>query len=136
MVCTTNDFSQRGVGLTLPDGVSVPRGEQVQVSLFLDEQECVLPAQVVFSRGTALGLTFHELNLQQQFDLTRLTFSRADTWANAWGQASDTPLSALREVSRIGLRGIAQLARATLDAALDRVRPSPLSPGDHPPRNP
>ncbi|MBK5003045.1 UDP-forming cellulose synthase catalytic subunit [Pseudomonas sp. S31] len=136
VVCTTNDFSQRGVGLTLPDGVSVARGEQVQVSLFLDEQECVLPAQVVFSRGPTLGLTFHALDLQQQYDLTRLTFSRADTWANAWGQAADTPLSALREVSRIGMRGVGQLARATLDAALNRIRPSSLPSGDHPSRNP
>lgn len=136
VVCTTNDFSQRGVGLTLPDGVQVERGQRVHVSLFLDKQECVLPGQVMFSRGNLLGLTFLELTLQQQFDLTRLTFSRADTWAKAWGQGSDTPLSALAEVSRIGWRGICQLSRASIAEVSSRVRPASFLSGNRPPRNP
>ncbi|MDF0734249.1 UDP-forming cellulose synthase catalytic subunit [Pseudomonas entomophila] len=136
VACTTNDFSQRGVGLTLPEGAVVAKGERVQISLFLDEQECVLPAQVVFSRGTVLGLTFLELDLHQQFELTRLTFARADTWANAWGQGADTPLSALAEVSRIGWRGVRQLARASVVVAAQRVRPAAASPGTEPQRTP
>ncbi|WP_409522286.1 UDP-forming cellulose synthase catalytic subunit [Pseudomonas sp.] len=136
LACNTNDFSQRGMGLTLPQGLELERGQPVQVSLFLDQQEYLFPAQVMYGRGTSLGLTFQELTLQQQFDLTRLTFSRADTWAKAWGQGSDTPLSALWEVSRIGWRGICQLSRASVAEVSNRARSASFLSGTRPPRNP
>ncbi|WP_442969215.1 UDP-forming cellulose synthase catalytic subunit [Pseudomonas sp. Q1-7] len=114
VVCHTNDFSQSGIGISLPEGVRVERGENVQVSLFRDAEEGVFPATVVFARGQVLGLNFVDLDLRQQRELTRMTFSRADTWAATWGQgAVDTPLRALREVSGIGWRGIRLLSRAS-----------------------
>lgn len=114
IVCHTNDFSQRGVGVTLPEGAEVARGEQVQVCLRRDNEECSLPATVVFSGKQVLGLNFLPLTLEQQSDLTRMTFSRADTWAATWGKGElDTPLGALAEVSLIGLRGILLLTKAT-----------------------
>ncbi len=39
IACHTNDFSQRGVGINLPEGVQVACGEQVHVSLFRDDEE-------------------------------------------------------------------------------------------------
>lgn len=129
IVCRTNDFSQRGVGISLPGAVQVSRGELVQVSLFRDHEEGVFPATVVFSRGQTLGLNFLALSLQQQSELARLTFSRADTWASTWGQgAVDTPLGALGEVSRIGLRGILLLAKATQVELITRGRSLSLLP--------
>ncbi len=114
IVCRTSDFSQSGVGISLPAEVEVPQGTQLQVSLFRDENESVFPATVVFSRGQSLGLSFDNLSLQQQNELVRLTFSRADIWAAGWGQGVvDTPLAALREVSLVGLRGIVLLSKAT-----------------------
>ncbi|MEJ3596513.1 UDP-forming cellulose synthase catalytic subunit [Pseudomonas bubulae] len=110
----TQDFSQKGVGLRLPDGVSVPQGERVQISLFRNQHLSVFPAVIVFSRGELLGAQFDVLSLRQQSDLVRLTFSRADTWAKTWGSGQvDTPMVALREVSRIGLRGIHELFKAS-----------------------
>lgn len=129
IVCQTKDFSQRGVGVSLPEGVQVARGEQVLVSLFRGSEEGVFPAGVVFSNDRTLGLNFVDLSLQQQSELARLTFSRADTWAVAWGNGEvDTPLAALSEVSRIGLRGIALLSKATLAELLQRGRALSLSP--------
>ncbi len=123
IACHTSDFSQSGLGLSLPVGAHVPRGEQVQVSLFQDDEEGVFPASVVFSQGQTLGLNFLELSLQQQSELARLTFSRADTWSNTWGAgAVDTPLGALAEVSSIGWRGMCLLSRATFEASLRNVR--------------
>jgi cellulose synthase (UDP-forming) len=123
IACHTNDFSQSGLGLSLPVGVQVPCGEQVQVSLFQDDEEGVFPASVVFSQGQTLGLNFLELSLQQQSELARLTFSRADSWSNTWGAgAVDTPLGALAEVSSIGWRGMCLLSRATLEASLRNFR--------------
>ncbi|WP_439859362.1 UDP-forming cellulose synthase catalytic subunit [Pseudomonas sp. MBLB4136] len=128
IACQTKDFSQRGVGVSLPEGMRVARGERVQVTLFRGSVEGVFPASVVFSNEQTLGLNFIDLSLQQQSELARMTFSRADTWATAWGNgAVDTPLAALGEVSGIGWRGICLLSRATLDALLQRTRALSLS---------
>lgn len=136
IACHTNDFSQSGLGLILPKGVHIPVGEHVQVSLFQDDEEGVFPASVVFSHGQTLGLSFLELSLQQQSELARLTFSRADNWSNTWGAgAVDTPLGALAEVSSIGWRGMCLLSRATLDASLRNLRSLPF-PFRTAPRNP
>ena len=68
-----------------------------------------------------VGVQFKPLTLRQQSDFVRLTFSRADTWAATWGGSKpDTPLSALHDVSRIGVRGIMDLAQATLSALRHR----------------
>ncbi|TYP63578.1 cellulose synthase (UDP-forming) [Stutzerimonas stutzeri] len=116
IACHTLDFSQRGIGIQLPTGVTVPRGATVDASLYLDDHESSFPATVVFSRDETIGLHFKQLTTAQQYELAQLTFSRADIWADAWGNSrADTPLSALRDVSRVGLRGIRQLSKATLE---------------------
>lgn len=126
---STLDFSQKGLGFRLPEGVMVPQGERVQISLFRNQHLSVFPAVIVFSRGNVLGAQFDQLTLRQQSELVRLTFSRADTWASTWGSGQvDTPLVALRDVSAIGLRGIYELFKATVleaQAWLRNRRPSP-----------
>ncbi len=111
----TLDFSQKGIGLRLPAGASIERNARIEVTLFRNAQEKVFPAVVVFSRNDMVGAQFHELTLRQQSELVRLTFSRADIWANNWGKSRpDTPLKALREVAGIGMNGVRQLCKATL----------------------
>ncbi len=125
----TQDFSQKGMGLRLPEGVNVPQGTRVQLSLFRDDHPSVFPANIAFSRGSLLGVQFEHLTLRQQSDLIRLTFSRADTWASTWGHGQvDTPLTALRAVTRIGWRGICALFKATtmeVSSHLHRRRVAP-----------
>lgn len=111
----TLDFSQKGIGLRLPAGASIARNARIEVTLFRNAQEKVFPAVVVFSRNDMVGAQFHELTLRQQSELVRLTFSRADIWANNWGKSRpDTPLKSLREVAGIGMNGVRQLCKATL----------------------
>ena len=56
-----------------------------------------------------LGLTDEIDYLKRQ---QRLTFARADTWAGNWGNGEpDSPLSALRTVSRIGMGALLALLR-------------------------
>ncbi|MFV3383264.1 UDP-forming cellulose synthase catalytic subunit [Pseudomonas sp. NY15354] len=129
--CATVDFSQSGVGLKLPADNLVSQGMDVEVTLLRKNQVCVLPATLVFAKGRMAGARFKPLTLRQQSDMVRMTFSRADTWAQAWGGSKvDTPLGALRDVSGIGLRGMLDLARATLAALVHRryKRRNPSSP--------
>jgi cellulose synthase (UDP-forming) len=112
---TTLDFSQKGVGLRLPEGVTIARGEHINVTLFRNQQEKEFPAIVVFERDNVIGAQFNALSLMQQSELVRLTFSRADIWANSWGNGRpDTLRASLREVSLIGVHGFKELIKATL----------------------
>ena len=121
IVCETSDYSQTGVGITLPDGVDIPSGTALHVSLFRGDEEGVFPATVVFSRGERLGLQFDTLSVNQQVELSQLTFARADTWANSWGQRTpDKPLTALYEITAIGMGGMSMLLRQTVKAFFPR----------------
>lgn len=132
IACTTTDFSQQGLGIRLPPGVTIATDQDILVSVFRGDEEGVFPATIVYSKGQTLGLRLDHLDLEQQSKLAQITFGRADTWAENWGQASvDTPLGALREVSVIGVRGIRLLTRSLYDASRARLQrktiPTPSS---------
>lgn len=118
---TTLDFSQSGVGVKLPEGLVLDKDSELTVTLHRQGQACELPARVMFSRGGMAGMRFKPLTLRQQSDMVRLTFSRADTWASTWGGSKvDTPLHALHAVSKVGMRGMYDLAQATFAALRHR----------------
>jgi cellulose synthase (UDP-forming) len=128
----TQDFSQTGLGLQMPLGTGIEAGDSIVISLHRGAQVCDFPARVMFCRDGYLGTRFEGLSLRQQSELVRLTFARADNWASSWGQRRpDTPLIALREVCRIGLRGIFELLKATRKDFIrllpSRTRPTPPS---------
>ena len=116
LVCETDDFSQSGVGLRVPNELQLETGSEVHVSLFRSDEEGTFPAQVTFSGGGRLRLRFEGLSLQQQADIARLTFGRADAWIDFWGNRQhDKPLTSLKSVMVIGVRGLGQLAANTLN---------------------
>ena len=122
IACRTTDFSQHGLGILLPEGASVPRDTPVDVSLFFEEHESVFPGAVRFSRNRQLGISFGEISIGQQFELAKMTFSRADNWTREWGHSRrDLPSVALRDVSKIGVRGFCQLALATAGETRSRA---------------
>ncbi|MBK5553482.1 UDP-forming cellulose synthase catalytic subunit [Pseudomonas sp. TH03] len=131
--CTTQNFSQKGVGLNLPDDTRLCPDESLQLSILCTPPSSLFPATAMFNHGNVAGVQFDAMPLRLQSELVRLTFSRADTWASSWGNGRlDAPMSALREVSRIGLRAILGLFMATLKdgQALLRKRSNTPSPID------
>lgn len=123
--CQTDDFSQNGLGLALPEGVQVPSGSRIQVSLFRTDDEGIFPAVVTFSGKGHIGVRFDNLSLRQQADLAAMTFSRADAWIGTWGKRQqDRPLTSLRGVITIGMRGFGQL----FGNVAKIVRPRPPAP--------
>ncbi|WP_124080163.1 UDP-forming cellulose synthase catalytic subunit [Pigmentiphaga humi] len=111
IACQTQDYSATGLGIALPDaGKRLQVGQDLQVSLYRGTDERVFPAKVVFTSPDHVGLRFAPLTLEQQVALAEVTFARADTWAESWGQGTpDTPLRGLRDVTRVGLIGMKQL---------------------------
>jgi cellulose synthase (UDP-forming) len=123
LACSTTDYSASGLGVKLPDGASLPTGEQLHVSLYRGNQERMFPAEVVFGAASHVGLRFGELDIRQQIELAEMTFARADTWANTWGHGTpDTPFQAFKEVTRTGLSGITQVARFAWAEARNSMR--------------
>lgn len=51
-------------------------GQQLEVSLSRGNETCQLPAKVMFSKGTTVGLSFIDLNLRQQFELAAANLPR------------------------------------------------------------
>ncbi|MDD0810848.1 UDP-forming cellulose synthase catalytic subunit [Curvibacter sp. RS43] len=122
LTCQTDDFSQHGLGLTVPEGVQIPTGTRLQVSLFRSDDEGIFPAVVTFGGKGRLGVRFDNLSLAQQAELASLTFSRADAWVGTWGQRQqDKPLSSLGGVMAIGVRGIRQLMTNIVKSARPRT---------------
>ncbi len=110
LVCKTEDFSQHGLGLAVPEDSDIPMGSRLSVSLFRSDEEGVFPAIVTFSAKGRVGVKFDNLSLRQQAELASLTFARADAWLATWGTGQrDKPLSSLWSVIVIGVRGMGQL---------------------------
>lgn len=115
LMCQTDDFSQNGLGLRVPQELKLATGSEVDVTLFRSDEEGTFPAKVMFSGKGRLGLNFKNLSLQQQIDLTNLTFARADAWMDSWGNRDvDRPLTSLKGVVVIGIRGLGQVASNTM----------------------
>jgi len=121
LVCKTEDFSQHGLGLTVPPESDIPMGSKLSVSLFRSDEEGVFPAVVTFSGKGRLGVKFDNLTLPQQAELASLTFARADAWIATWGTGQrDKPLRSLGSVITIGLRGMGQLASTAVKSLKPR----------------
>ncbi|WP_397474271.1 UDP-forming cellulose synthase catalytic subunit [Pusillimonas sp.] len=123
VVCETSDFSAEGLGLVMKTPLGVQLGDQVQVSLFRGEEERVFPAEIRFVQDKKIGLRFRELTIDQQVELAQMTFGRADIWAAAWNASvPDAPLTAIKQIGRIGVRGFFVLFRETGKAFGRRAR--------------
>ena len=121
LVCTTGDFSQHGLGLSVRSDSNIPMGSRLSVSLFRSDEDGVFPAIVTFSGNGRLGVKFDNLSLHQQAELASLTFARADAWVASWGTGQrDKPLRSLRSVIVIGLRGVGQLAVSAVNSLKPR----------------
>lgn len=113
IACATEDYSQQGMGLRLPEAIDLPRGTAVRLLLRHADQEFSFPARIVSTRGDSAGLLFEALTLEQERDLIHCTFGRADAWLD-WSSETqqDRPLTSLWEVLRFGATGYQRLLQS------------------------
>ncbi len=112
ITCHTDDFSAQGLGLSIPANLVLEKDTRISVSLYRGTDEAAFPAVVTFCGRGRLGVRFEGLTLEQETELTGMTFSRADAWISTWGQKQqDKPLTAFKLIVTIGRRGFKQLLR-------------------------
>ena len=120
--CYTNDYSLNGLGLELAEALALEPGTTLQVTLESGNVEHAFAVRVTAQKGAYLGVQFTNMTLQQQEQLIRCTFGRADAWSHWQEQyATDLPLRGLSEIASLGLRGYASLARSSVRALRQRI---------------
>jgi cellulose synthase (UDP-forming) len=105
---STLDLSNKGVQAELEESCPVKVGEAVRFVLASPTAEATFTGYVVGKNGLNLRVRLDTLSLAQEEALTRLLYSRADSWIGWRDQrASDRPLRSLFLIFRISLRGFA-----------------------------
>jgi cellulose synthase (UDP-forming) len=106
VVCHTLDYSTGGLGLRLPEPMSLEPGQPVGISLQLGVRQHYFEAEVVRTKGEYLGVRFASLSMEKQRELIQCTFGRADAWlVSDSTHVPDLPLRSLLEVIVMGFEG-------------------------------
>ena len=110
IVCKTEDFSMRGLGLTTYVLNSLRPGDQVKVGLPCEGGEHLFPAEVVAVRVNHIGLQLAEMSIEEDKNYVRCTFAAPNAWTD-WdnGAQSDQPLASFAEVFSFGATGYVRL---------------------------
>lgn len=108
--CTVRDYSDGGVGISLPAGVSLQPGEVVNLLLKQGGRECSFSATVMRLTNTGAGLQLTDLSREQHIEFIQATFARADTWAR-WQEDfnRDKPMASLSDVLLLGWSGFGRI---------------------------
>src|SRR5580704_2114454 len=103
----TMDLSSTGLALRVPRGLKLTRGDTLSVQFALRFAQHEIPATVVDNKAGILRLQFLPLTLAQEEELTRVLYSRADSWlSSAAERERDRPLKSLGLLAKLSVRGI------------------------------
>ncbi|TJY64930.1 UDP-forming cellulose synthase catalytic subunit [Sinimarinibacterium sp. CAU 1509] len=126
VVCTTSDYSTRGLGISLDAPLAASIEAPVKIALSRGDREFVFQTTITSLTDTRAGLRFERLSLDDERHLIECTFARADAWLDAGADTpQDRPLASLGEIIRFGALGYGHLlssAFALLSTRLYRLR--------------
>jgi cellulose synthase (UDP-forming) len=104
----TVDLSSTGLALRVPRGLKIVPGDKLSVQFALRFTQHEIPATVVDNKAGVLRLQFLPLTLAQEEELTRVLYSRADSWlSTAAERERDRPLKSLGLLAKLSVRGVA-----------------------------
>ncbi len=105
----TVDVSSGGTAIRIHEQLSVTPGAAVRVLFPLPGGVANLPSTVIGNAEGLLRLHFEDLSIEEQEQLTRILYSRADSWLG-WGEnrEPDKPLRSLYRIFRLAIHGLAQ----------------------------
>jgi cellulose synthase (UDP-forming) len=128
------DVSMSGLAVEA-HGLQAQEGETLSLSFDGPCSDCSFTGSVVRRDGSRLCLEFDRLNLFQEEALTRVLYSRADSWLN-WSadRRPDRPLRSFLHLLGISLRGLALTPKGLLADSESTPRTPRREPGISRPR--
>ena len=123
----TIDMSNSGAALQVTDAERpVAMGEAINFYFSGRPEGCFFEPRIVVLTDKIIRIDFGELNLEQEEVLTRVLYSRADSWID-WGKhrEEDRPLRTYGRLLGVALQGMFAISRGLFTA-----RPDDASTGD------
>ena len=119
IVCRTDDFSMRGLGLRLDAPAPVERGDRLRVVLHSEGTPYEFPFEVAIVRGPQLGLLLGKVTVAEEQNYVRCTFGSPEAWSD-WDRnvSTDHPLSSFAEVFSFGATGYVRLLQSAYNEAV------------------
>lgn len=113
ILCKTDDFSMRGIGLHTDMTLTLKRGDHLLVGLYADNRKHDFPFEVAMVRDKQLGLLLRPLSVTEQRNFVRCTFGSPDAWTD-WDRnvSPDHPLASFAEVFSFGATGYVRLLQS------------------------
>ncbi len=108
----TSDLSNSGAALRVPRGVGIAVGDPVTIRFAFRFIRHDLPATVMGYESGRLRLKFSPLTLAEEEELTRVLYSRADSWLNfSEHRERDRSLQSLGLLVKLAMRGLGDAVR-------------------------
>jgi cellulose synthase (UDP-forming) len=101
----SRDLSQSGAGLFMEGKCDIPDGCPVAVEVMLGNETVSVPAEVVRLEGQVLQIRWSPATLQEEANVIRVVFGRADSWLDWANYPIDHPLVSLWHVL-VSIRGL------------------------------
>jgi cellulose synthase (UDP-forming) len=101
----TRDLSQGGANMVAERPDDVPDAADVQIVMTLGGEELALPARAVRWQSSSLQLRWEPTTLQEEAQVVRAVFGRADAWSEWAAYSLDRPLHSLWTVI-VSIRGL------------------------------
>ncbi len=121
----STDISNGGVALKIPRGLDLDPGELTMVRFSLRSVIYDLPVAVIGHDIGRLRLQFEPLDLHQEEALTRILYSRADSWINATDtRPSDRPVRSLFMIVSVAMHGMWMALRTPIGRKKSPVAPA------------
>jgi cellulose synthase (UDP-forming) len=123
----TVDLSNSGAALHVTDSArALKMGEPISFYFSDGPEGCFFEPRIVHIADQIIRIDFGELNLEQEEVLTRVLYSRADSWID-WGKhrEEDRPLRTYARLLGVALQGMFAISRGLFTA-----RPDDPSSGD------
>ena len=127
---STVDISASGMKVELSDPCSVQPGEIVNFNLSAaGVGECTYSGEVISREDLEIRVKFGQMTIAQEESLTKLIYSRADTWLS-WrdNRDVDRPLSSLLLIAMIACRGLLLAARGVFSSGTTGHGEAPAKP--------
>ena len=120
----TLDLSMGGAAIVATDAVAMPRHGRGRLKAQMLGRDYELPVVIASHNARFLALSFSGLTIRDEEALSRVLFSRADSWVKSGLGQPDRPLVGLARVTQAAVRGY-WIALKTLANGLWQLRRQP-----------